>query len=290
MPIRYSYGTDPSQYAELHLPRLRRYEGVAVVIHGGYWRSAYTAELGAPIAADLAAHGIVAWNLEYRRAGNGGGWPQTFVDVSAGIDALRVAAAEHALDLDRVVALGHSAGGQLAVWAAGRDKLPPGTPGFDATAAEPTEPTAVPLTAVVSQSGVLDLRQAMALNLSDGAVRNFLGRSPESSPERYRLADPLQQIPLAVPVYAVAAAADVTVPPSLSRDYVAAAQVAGAVAELIPVPGDHFDLIDIHSEAFTICRTLVSSNLTRTAPDGIAPDGTAPDCTAPDWGQDSDLG
>ncbi len=280
MPIRYSYGADRSQYAELYLPHQRHYQGVAVVIHGGYWRSAYTAELGAPIAADLAAHGMVAWNLEYRRAGNSGGWPQTFADVSAGIDALRVAAAEHALDLARVVALGHSAGGQLAVWAAGRNKLPPGSPGFYAPAAQPSEPTAVPLTAVVSQSGVLDLRQAMALNLSDGAVPNFLGRSPESSPERYRLADPLQQIPLAVPVYAVAATADVTVPPSLSRAYVAAAHAAGAVAELIAVPGDHFDLIDINSEAFAVCRALVSSNL----------GWTAPDRTAPDRGQDSDLG
>ncbi len=266
VPIRYSYGADRSQYAELYLPHQRCYQGVAVVIHGGYWRSAYTAELGAPLAADLAAHGMVAWNLEYRRSGAAGGWPQTFADVSAGIDALRVAAAEHALDLDHVVALGHSAGGQLAVWAAGRDKLPPGAPGFYAPAAKSTKPTAVPLTAVVSQSGVLDLRQAMALNLSDGAVRNFLGRSPESSPERYRLADPLQQIPLAVPVYAVAATADVTVPPSLSRDYVAAARVTGAAAELITVPGDHFDLIDVHSEAFAICRALVGSNLLRTAP------------------------
>ncbi|MBG0739844.1 alpha/beta hydrolase [Paeniglutamicibacter antarcticus] len=267
MPIRYSYGADRSQYAELYLPCQRRYEGVVVVIHGGYWRSAYTAELGAPIAADLAAHGIVAWNLEYRRAGKGGGWPQTFADVSAGIDALRPVAAEHALKLDCVVALGHSAGGQLAVWAAGRDKLPPGAPGSYAAAGKPTGRTVVPLTAVVSQSGVLDLRQAMELNLSDGAVRNFLGRSPESSPERYRLADPLQQIPLKVPVYAVAAAADVTVPPSLSRDYVASAQVAGAVAELIPVPGDHFDLIDVRSEAFAVCRSLVSSALSRSFPE-----------------------
>ncbi|MCY0906633.1 alpha/beta hydrolase [Arthrobacter sp. H14-L1] len=267
MPIRYCYGADHSQYAELYLPHQRRYQGVVVVIHGGYWRSAYTAELGAPIAADLAAHGMVAWNLEYRRAGNGGGWPETFADVSAGIDALRVAAAEHALNLDRVVALGHSAGGQLAVWAAGRDKLPPGAPGSYSAAVPPTEPTEVPLTAVVSQSGVLDLRQAMTLNLSDGAVRNFLGRTPEARPERYRLADPVQQIPLAIPVYAVSATADVTVPPSLSRAYVAAAQAAGAVAELIPVPGDHFDLIDIHSEAFAVCRALIRSNLAQTAPD-----------------------
>lgn len=260
MPARYSYGADPSQYAELYLPRERKFAGVAVVIHGGYWRSQYTAELGAPLAEDLARHGVPAWNLEYRRAGGGGGWPETFEDVSAGIDTLAAAAAEHSLDLSAVVALGHSAGGQLAVWAAGRDTLPPDAPGH-----YPRDPagstTAVPLTAVVSQSGVLDLRQGMAMGLSDGAVRNLLGRSPESDPERYRLADPLQHVPLRVPVYAVYAAADTAVPPAMSRDYVAAATAAGAVAELIRVPGDHFDLIDIHSDAYAACRALVLAAL-----------------------------
>ena len=123
---KYQYGEDPSQFGELYLPELpdggaRR--GVVVVIHGGYWRSQYGAELGEPLAKDLAAHGMAAWNLEYRRAGNGGGWPNTFADVLAGIDKLADLAADHSLDLDRVVALGHSAGGHLAVWAAGRDRL-----------------------------------------------------------------------------------------------------------------------------------------------------------------------
>jgi acetyl esterase/lipase len=136
---RYAYGDDPSQWCELFLPERPTAAGVAVVVHGGYWKSPYGAELGAPLAADLAGRGIPAWNLEYRRLGNGGGWPETFQDVADGIDLLRVAAAQHRLDLGRVVALGHSAGGHLATWAAGRpDPL-------------------VALTAVVSQSGLLDL-------------------------------------------------------------------------------------------------------------------------------------
>ncbi len=256
VPARYSYGADPNQYAELYLPRQRKYAGVAVVIHGGYWRSRYTAQLGAPLSEDLAAHGVAAWNLEYRRAGDGGGWPETFEDVSAGIDALAAAAAEHSLDLSAVVALGHSAGGQLAVWAAGRDAMPPGAPGSYGRRGA-GGPAAVPLTAVVSQAGVLDLRQAMALGLSDGAVQNFIRRSPESDPERYRLADPLQQVPLRVPVYAVYGAADTEVPAAQSRAYVAAARAAGAVAELIRVSGDHFDLINIHRQAYAACRALV---------------------------------
>jgi acetyl esterase/lipase len=257
---RYSYGTDPSQYAELFLPAERRYAGVAVVIHGGYWRSRYGAELGEPLAKDLAAHGIAAWNLEYRRSGNGGGWPQTFEDIAAGIDSLALASGEHGLDLSRVVALGHSAGGQLAVWAAGRDKLPPGTPGAPDTGY-------VRLTAVVSQAGLLDLREATMLNLSRGAVVNFLGESPETFPDRYRLADPRRQLPLQIPVYVLHSEADEDVPISQSRNYAAGSRSAAeefptaVPAQFVPVPGDHFALIDVSTQAYKASRALVEKSL-----------------------------
>lgn len=242
-----SYGEDASQYGELSSPEgAERSAGVAVVVHGGYWRSQYGAELGRPLAADLAAHGVTVWNLEYRRAGDGGGWTQTFDDVSAGIDKL----GELGVDTSRVVLLGHSAGGHLAVWAAGRGKLPAGAPGSAAK---------IPVTAVVSQSGLLDLKAARELNLSNGAVVNFLGASPPD--ERYRLADPMQQLPLGLPVYAVYGEADETVPPQLSKDYVAAAQAAGDPAELIRVPGDHFALIDVTTPAWAKCRELVLAAL-----------------------------
>ncbi len=265
MKQRYAYGTDPNQYAELYLPQERLFGGVAVVVHGGYWRSLYAADLGEPLAKDLAAHGIVAWNLEYRRAGNGGGWPETFEDIAAGIDKLAEAAGEHGLDLSKVVALGHSAGGHLAVWAAGRDKLPPGAPGAPDHPAASGRPAMVALTAVVSQSGLLDLQEARALNLSNGAVLNFLGSTPEASPERYWLADPRQQLPLNVPVYAVYGDTDTSVPPSQSRDYVSASESAcrsdSVAARLISVPGDHFDLIDVRSQAYATCRELVAQSL-----------------------------
>jgi acetyl esterase/lipase len=270
--LRYPYGPDASQYGELHLPAVRRFAGVAVVLHGGYWRSRYGAELGTPLAQDLAGHGIPAWNLEYRRAGNGGGWPETFDDVAAGIDLLARLAGRHDLRLDRVTALGHSAGGHLAVWAAGRSQLPVGSPGR-ASALAPL----VPLTAVVSQSGLLDLRQARLQNLSDGAVLNLLGSSPEEDPSRYLLADPMHLAPLPVPVYAVVGRNDSTVPPQLSRAYVTVcnataihgfarpmadpARPAPAPARLVEVPGDHFDLIDPTSEAYAVCRALVAESL-----------------------------
>ena len=246
-PIRYGYGPDPSQYAQLYLPAEPR-RAVVVIVHGGYWRAHYTAELGQPAALDLAARGWACWNLEYRRAGNGGGWPGTFEDVAAGIDALAGAAAEHRLALDSVVGLGHSAGGQLAAWAAGRGGLPAGSAGAD---------PAVPLTAVLSQAGVLDLRRAWELGLSDQAVRNFLGCGPEDESNRFALADPMRRLPLPVPVYAFHSRQDEAVPFELSERYVAAARAAGGRAELVPVPGGHMDLIDPASPAFESVRGVL---------------------------------
>ncbi|PYI69680.1 alpha/beta hydrolase [Arthrobacter livingstonensis] len=246
-PQRYAYGPDPSQWAELYLPEVPRHAGVVVVIHGGYWRSRYGADLGAPLARDLASHGVAAWNLEYRRMGNGGGWPETFLDVAAGIDALARAAGDHGLDLSRVVVLGHSAGGQLGVWAAGRADLP-------ATAVGGAP--AVEVSGVVSQSGLLNLTQAQHLGLSNNAVTALLGND-------VALVDPMAAIPLPVPVYAVQAADDDDVPASQSQSYVNAVVAAGGQAEFIDVPGDHYDLINPASGAYAVCRDLVLGLLAR---------------------------
>ena len=153
------YGDDPSQFAELTLPTGDP-RGVVVVIHGGFWRAQYDCSLGRPLAASLVEHGWAAWNLEYRRVGNGGGVPETLDDVAAGIDAL---ADVDGLDTTRVITLGHSAGGHLATWAASRGRF------------ERWQPERVRVTGVVAQAGVLDLRAAHALGLGDGAVEGFLG-------------------------------------------------------------------------------------------------------------------
>ena len=214
------YGDDPSQFGELSLPEGEA-RGVVVVIHGGFWKAAYGLELGRPLAADLVSRGWAAWNLEYRRVGNGGGVPETLDDVAAGVDLL----AELAPELSTVVTLGHSAGGHLGTWVAGRGGV----------------------TAVISQAGVLDLRSAHEEGLGAGAVEAFLGHAPSAADDPY---DPLRQVPLAVPVWCVHAPDDDTVPISQSRDYVAAAEAAGGSATLVEVPGDHFTVIDPASEAW----------------------------------------
>lgn len=258
---KYQYGEHSSQWGELFLPELRdggSHRGVVVVIHGGYWRSQYGAELGEPLARDLAAHGMAAWNLEYRRAGNGGGWPHTFEDVLAGIDKLRELADPHALELERVVALGHSAGGHLAVWAAGRARLAQlGLADADRQVKRKDDAGAVHLTGVVSQSGLLNLAQAEKLDLSNGAVSNLMGGSSSKYPVRHRYADPMTAVPLTIPVHAVHGTEDTTVPASQSESYAAAGAAARMAVQLTRVPGDHYALIDPKTPAFRKSRELV---------------------------------
>lgn len=248
--VRHAYGADQAQqFGDLYLPppSVARQPGVVVVLHGGFWLSSYGLSLGAPLAQDLASRGWAAWNLEYRRVGAGGGWPTTFADVAAGIDALADLAATNRLDLSNVIAVGHSAGGQLAAWAAGRPALPASAPG---------PVPRVALSFVVSQAGVLDLALAARQNLGDGAVERFLGAGPTEAPERYQIASPQQQIPLAVPVLCVHSRRDANVPFSQSAGYVAAATAAGARASLTEVSGDHFTVIDPRSAAW---RTVVAA-------------------------------
>ena len=129
-PQRFDYGEHPSQYAELWVPDVRTHAAIAIIIHGGFWRQAYGAEYGRPLARDLRDRGYVVWNLEYRRTNGGdGGWPETFLDVAAGLDGLESALESSGLEPGPRVGIGHSAGGHLALWAAGRHLLPACSPG-----------------------------------------------------------------------------------------------------------------------------------------------------------------
>jgi acetyl esterase/lipase len=235
-PSTIRYGDDPSQVAELSLPEgLPR--GVVVVIHGGFWRARYDRDLGRPLARGLTEHGWAAWNIEYRRVGNGGGSPETLDDVHAAIETL----ADLDLPLGQVLTVGHSAGGHLATWAASRGR----SARWSAT---------VRVTGVVSQAGVLDLRTAYDEHLGDGAVEAFLGHPPGPDDDPV---DPLRNVPLDVPVHCVHGVDDDVVPVSQSHAYVAAASAAGATAEVHEVPGDHFVVIDPEHDAWTCTLELL---------------------------------
>ncbi|MDQ3989979.1 MAG: S9 family peptidase, partial [Actinomycetota bacterium] len=179
-----------------------------------------------------------------------GGWPGTFEDIAAGLDALAgpvQQAAGGRLELDRVVTVGHSAGGHLAVWAAARHRLPSEAPGAD--------PAVRPI-GVVSQAGLLDLVAAARQGLGGDAVLDLLGGPPDAVPDRYAAASPVALLPLGVPVVCVHGTADRIVPLRQSQLYVSA---AGRAAELVTIPGaGHFELIDPADPAWAICRDAVA--------------------------------
>jgi acetyl esterase/lipase len=241
---RIPYGPDAAQFGELSRPADSS-AGTVVLVHGGFWRARYDLVLGRSLAADLAANGFTAWNIEYRRVGDGG-WPQTFDDVAAAVDRL----AGLDVDVDRVAAVGHSAGGQLAVWAAGRSTA------------------RVRLRGVVSQAGVLDLGTAARAGVGGTAVTDLLGGGPDDVPERFAAADPIRSAPLPVPVLCVHTRADDSVPFEQSVAYVAA---AGGAAALWEVPGDHMALVDPNSHAWALVRAalpdLLSGRLPPSRPD-----------------------
>jgi len=229
---RIPYGDAPEQFGDFRLPKGAGPYPVAIVIHGGYWRSAYGLEHIGHLCAALTRAGVATWSLEYRRIGDpGGGWPGAGDDVLRGAEYLRMLAQRYPLDLTRVVAVGHSAGGQLALWLAAQHKLP--------------------LRGVVSLAGVADLRRGWELGLSRGAVAELLGGSPQEHPERYRQASPMELLPLGVPERLLHGTRDDVVPIEISRRFQAAAAAAGDNTRLIELPdAGHFDLIDPRTHAW----------------------------------------
>jgi acetyl esterase/lipase len=227
LPEHHPYGRARSQFGELFLPDGDGPFPVAVLLHGGFWKAQYGRKQTHRLCADLVARGWAAWNVEYRRLGaqSGGGYPRTLEDVASAVDHLAEIPAHAAgrLDTTRVVAIGHSAGGHLAAWLATR------------AAAR------VAVSRVVAQAGVVDLRLASELALSDGVVHRFLGGTPDAVPERYAAASPAERLPLRVPALLTHGDRDDIVPPAMSERFAAAARAAGDDVELVVLPGeDHF--------------------------------------------------
>ena len=197
----------------------------------------YTKRLMNGLAADVARRGWAAWNIEYRRVGflgNGGGWPTTLLDVAAAVDHLALIG--ESVDMTRVVTCGHSAGGQLALWAAARGRLPASSPGAR---------MAVSVRGAVSLSGLVDLEGADRLRLGGHATAQFIGGHWNEQPDRYHHASPRALLPFGVPQALVHAGNDGVVPPSMSRDYQIEATNKGDPARFLLVDGiGHRQLID----------------------------------------------
>lgn len=231
------YGSAPEQFGHLRLPKGTGPFPVVVFIHGGCWLSQFGIEHAAPLEQAFADSGYAVWSLEYRRVGHpGGGWPGTFQDVATGADHLRSLAGPHALDLSRVVAAGHSAGGYFALWLAARHKLPVGS--------ELRVPDPLRVHGVLALAPAPDLEGLHQAGVCGKVINGLMGGSPSEQPARYAAASLMQLAPIDVPTEAVIGEADASWAP-VGRAYVRRATEAGdRRLHVVEVPGaGHFDVI-----------------------------------------------
>ena len=246
-----AYGTDPLQFGELRLPEGSGPHPVMILIHGGVWLAEYDIAHIRKLAAAFAREGIATWAIEYRRVGNpGGGWPGTFDDVAAGMDHLAKIATEFELDLSRLLAAGHSAGGHLAIWLANRPER---------------------WSASVNPTAVLGLAPAADLVYLHGGsfgtvVNQLMGGSPEEVPQRYALGSGTARLPLSVPQYLLVGKYDTSWSP-VARRYAQSALRAGNTPELIEAPeSGHFEMIDPDSSTWPLVLKTARTALEINAP------------------------
>lgn len=242
---RVAYGDEPLQLGELRLPESDGPFPVAVVLHGGCWLAEYDLGYMSGLAGALTAEGIATWSLEYRRVGDeGGGWPGTFLDVARGTDYLRVLAREAPIDLDRVVAVGHSAGGHLALWLGGRDGLPAGSA---LAVGDPLR-----LVGAVSLAGIPDLASYSSDDGCGSAVPALIGGDPgEVSAERLAETSPIEMLPSGIPVRLLIGDADPIVPREQAASHAAAARRAGDDVRVVEIErAGHFELVVPEGEAW----------------------------------------
>lgn len=244
-----SYGRHPDQVIDVRLPERGTGGGNAgvlvVVIHGGFWRKEYDRRHTDPMTSALAAAGHPVAIPEFRRTGQrGGGWPGTFDDVAAAFDALPDLIGDR-VDTGTVVLVGHSAGGHLALWTAGRHRLAAASPWRRPAESMPA------VAGVVGLAPVADLELCRIWHLGDGAVEALLDGTPRTYPTRYASTDPGRLVPLGVPASLVHGTEDDVVPVAMSRRYAERARSAGDSVELIELAGiEHFGVIDPLSEAW----------------------------------------
>lgn len=252
---RIAYGAAEQQFGDLRLPAGAGPHPVVVLIHGGCWLSQFDLEYFSHLAAALTDAGYATWSLEYRRIGDpNGGWPGTFVDVGAGIDHLRVLAQSQPIDLSRVATLGHSAGGQLALWAATRDE------------SHSVLPTDSPL-GVQAVVGVAPITDLAAYRIGPerschSAVDAVMGGTPEMVGDRYAAVSPLDRLPLRVPILLISGGEDSIVSPESVEAFAQAAILENDPVQLRIVAGEgHFDPVLPRAKAWSTLLDFLRATL-----------------------------
>ena len=228
---RIHYGPDSLQFGDLRLPSAPGPYPVVIVIHGGCWVSRFaTLQNSAALADALRDAGFATWNIEYRRTDNpGGGWPNTFLDVARATDHLRMIAEPYALDLTHTIALGHSAGGHLALWLAAADRVP--------ATSEIARRDPLRLRGAVALAGIADLAdfRTYSANSCGDVVDPLMGGSPEQFPARYAAGSPAALFPLSVPQVQIVGTLDRIMPQRAREAHQAAARESGSAFELIVI-------------------------------------------------------
>lgn len=251
---RIHYGEDPLQFGDLRVPDGDGPHPVAIFIHGGCWLAEFDISHSEKLTAALTSNGIATWSLEYRRVGNdGGGWPGTFRDIGRGADHLRSIADEHNLDLERVITMGHSAGGHLAIWLAAR----PGIPSDSEIHAD--NPIAVG--GVLALAPAADLQSLHEAEHCGHVVDELMGGSPEERPDHYRWGNPVENGPGALPQVLIIGKHDTVWAPAGLQYYEVAKARGDTVAMIEAVESGHFEMIDPDSTTWPLvlesARTLL---------------------------------
>ncbi|WP_426109679.1 alpha/beta hydrolase [Massilia sp. PWRC2] len=257
-----TYGAAPSQFAELFRPAGQGPFPVAVLVHGGCWTSQYGGITQLRnLAGALNAHGIAVWNVEYRRVDEpGGGYPGTYQDINAALDLLGRQAAARQLDLGRVVAIGHSAGGQLVQWLAGRSRIAPSSPLFQSGF--------LPISQIISLGGLADLRREQALIKSscERELVELTGLPSAARSDVFADTNAAELIPNGSHTVLITGELDTVSPPRVAHDYAERARAAGDSAEVIILPGaSHYDEVAASSPAFALVLPAIRAAL------GLAP-------------------
>ena len=231
------YGPAPQQFGNLRLPKGKGLHPLVIFIHGGCWLSAYDITHAGSIEQALADSGYAVWSIEYRRVGDeDGGWPGTFLDIAHGVDYVREVAQKYSLDLNHVVASGHSAGGEFALWVAARNKIPSTS---DVYVANPMR-----VHGVVALAPAPDLEALEAAGTCGKVIDKLVGGSPSDFGPRYSAVSPMKLAPIAVPSTLIVGAQDRGFGPN-GRGYFAHAKEAGdSKVRLVEAPeSGHFELI-----------------------------------------------
>ncbi|MBX7118000.1 MAG: alpha/beta hydrolase [Gemmatimonadaceae bacterium] len=256
---RLAYGDDPLQFGDLRLPEGAGPFPVVIVVHGGCWLARYGVQNSTALADALRDAGFATWNIEYRRMGDaGGGWPGTFLDVGRAADHVRVLARRHPLDLTRVVAIGHSAGGQLALWLAAAPNVPAASP------VHRDDP--IVLKGAVALAGIFDLEdfRTYSANTCGDVVDPLLGGTPAQVPERLAAVSPRALLPFPVPHVQITGSLDLVMPAAALAKHEAAARASGSAFELIVLDGlGHHELMSPRTAAFPVIVRALQGLLAR---------------------------